>query len=63
MTTKDHSWSDEPVCPYCGHEATNAWEWGIAEEDGEHECGECERTYTWTRHVLVRWNTQPKAPQ
>jgi len=50
-----------PVCPYCGYTASDSWEWGN-DEDGEHECGKCEKTYLWSRHVTVDWSTRRAEP-
>lgn len=50
----------EPVCPYCGHEQGDFWEVSLNEEgDGEHECGNCTRTFRWSCHVSVTYSTTP----
>lgn len=54
------SHEDWPVCPYCGDTDENAWELGSGgEEDGTTECGSCNRTYTYQRHISVTYSTQP----
>lgn len=50
----DHEWTSFPVCPHCGHEHRDAWEWG---DDDHHECGVCERPFRAVRHVTVDWVT------
>lgn len=47
----------DPVCPYCGTEQSDFWE--VSGEDGEYECGECERTFMWSRYVEVTYSTKP----
>ena len=47
-----------PVCPYCGHEETDAWE--ISEHATEHDCASCGETMFIQRHVSVTYSTGPK---
>jgi len=47
---------DEITCPYCKHEQTDAWEF----EDGEHQCGECEKEFNLTINHTVTYTTTPK---
>ena len=56
MSVIDHEYTREPICPYCGYEKRDAWE---LSDDGETECGECEREYSFTRNVSVTWSTEP----
>ncbi len=54
----DHEWTKHPVCPACGHEFTDAWEWGL--EDGgvvEQEC-DCGAKFTATMYEMVRFSTE-----
>lgn len=59
---KDHEWSNDPLCPYCGHKAQDAWEWGADTESGTHECGNCEKEYVWRMHIMVRYSTNEITP-
>lgn len=56
----DHEFTDNAVCPYCGHENLDSWELGDRGDDecGEDECGKCGKEYTWTRHVTVDYSTK-----
>lgn len=53
---------DWPMCPKCGHEHINAWEWdlsgGFLEGDGHVECGGCGREFQVIRHVTVSYSTR-----
>lgn len=55
---KDHEWSDEPICPHCGHKFKDAWEWS---DSGEHECCECGKLFFYERTLYVRWTTKTLA--
>ncbi len=49
----------ETVCPYCGYESQDSWELGnYTNNDGEIECGKCEKTYRWNRYIDVTYNTR-----
>ena len=57
--TIDHHYTNNPVCPYCGYEESDAWEWGDGGEgDGEHECGDCEKPYRYVRYVDINYSTE-----
>ncbi len=60
----DHSYTDEIVCPHCGHEFTDSWELnGGGEGDWEDECRECGKKIFVSRHVVVKYSTLiPKDP-
>lgn len=51
----DTSYTDEPICPYCGKEVRDAWE--ISSNETDFECGFCERTFELVRHVSVSYST------
>lgn len=44
-----------PVCPYCGHEVSDAWEY--RNDEFEHECSNCEKRFTVTRDLDVTYCT------
>lgn len=63
-TEIDHEWTTEIVCPYCGHKDRDSWEWNDGHEgDGTSECGECEREFRVSRHVMIRYSTKAKPLQ
>ena len=49
----DHSYTNEVVCPWCGHEHRDSWEMS----DGETECHDCERSFEIERQVDVTYST------
>lgn len=50
-------WHNErPVCPHCFAESEDAWEW--ADDSGERECGQCERSFFYERVVSVAYTTE-----
>lgn len=60
----DALYTDDIVCPYCGHEERDSWEWQPElhgpEGDGDTECGECGREFGVSRHVSVSYSTRKK---
>ena len=50
----DHDYTDEIVCPYCGHEHGDSWEYG---DSGRMTCGECNREFDMERNVSVSYVT------
>jgi hypothetical protein len=54
----------DPVCPYCGHVARDAWE--IDFSDGmegsidDFECGSCEKEFRLERHVRISYSSFSK---
>ena len=51
----DHEYTKEIVCPYCGYEFSNSWEYDG--ECGEDQCSECDKYFQWTRNVSVDYST------
>ena len=50
-----------PVCPYCGHEHKDAWEWDLGpglEGDGEYECSDCGKPFHVSRSVTIYYTTK-----
>jgi len=56
MSEVDHEYTREIVCPYCGREQSDSWEYG---DDGEIDC-DCGETYTFARDVSVTYSTRKK---
>lgn len=52
----DHEYTDEIVCPYCGHEQSDSWE--LKHNEGEDFCGSCEKKFTYIRDISVSYSTK-----
>lgn len=50
----DHEYTDEIVCPHCGYEHSDSWEY---EEDGEEDCHECGKPFYSGRDLSVTYWT------
>ncbi|HEY5630932.1 MAG TPA: hypothetical protein VIR31_02285 [Nitrososphaeraceae archaeon] len=48
-------YTDHITCPYCEHEDLDSWE--HTAEDGEIECGNCGKTFTYTTNTKVTYTT------
>ncbi len=52
-----------PVCPHCGHQHNDAWEWNFGPGlDGDSEgrdCYECGEAFDCRRVVDVSYTTKP----
>jgi len=57
MAEIDHDFTDEVVCPYCGHVHSESYEFGNGADDGEDECGECGKKFSWSRMISVSYST------
>ena len=51
----DHEYTDEIVCPYCGHEFSESYE--FSGDSGEEECYECGKEFEYHRHIEVTYCT------
>lgn len=61
MTHRETDHTRHPVCPHCGHVERDAIEWLIGnDEDGETECGACDKPFRWSVHHSRTWTTTPK---
>ena len=56
----DTEYTDNAVCPHCGHEHVDCFEWG-ADED-EQYCNQCSLPFTYYREVKVEYTTVKKGP-
>jgi hypothetical protein len=56
--THDH---EGVICPYCGYKDRDSWELGDdgGEGSGETDCGSCERTFIWSRHISISYTGKP----
>ncbi|APM41375.1 hypothetical protein [Clostridium kluyveri] len=60
MECKDinHECTDEIVCPFCGQEFTDSWEYGDDEALGLIECDECGKSFYASREVSITYSTR-----
>ena len=57
MEDIDHEYTDEIVCPWCGYKYSDSWEFS---DDGEEECPECEKNFSYNINTRVTYNTERK---
>jgi len=55
MSKFDTEYTNELLCPYCQHPFAGAWE--LPYDNGEVECGECEKDFRYTRHIVIKYST------
>lgn len=54
-------YTEEPICPYCGNEESDAWEidFGIGlDGDTEIYCSDCGKEYHLSRNVIVSYSSK-----
>lgn len=59
MSDFDTDYTDEVVCPHCGHVHTDSWEIFLLASgcvDG-CECCECERLFNAVQYVTIQYST------
>ena len=60
----DTDYTDKPVCPHCGTEQGDAWEWAATETDAT--CAECDGEFHVRPDYSVSYTTtklpKPEAP-
>ena len=55
----DHECTNEIVCPYCGNEFSDSWEYSSSDEQiGLIECGECEKSFYANRNITITYSTE-----
>ena len=52
-----HRYTYEIVCPYCGYEYEDSWEFN---ETGEEQCDQCFKEFEYERETTVRYSTEKK---
>jgi len=59
ITGLELNYTEEPVCPYCGHKDHDAWGINFGGMEGEtvSSCGNCGEYYTITRQVTIYYST------
>ncbi len=63
MPEIDHSYTREVVCPYCGYEFSDSWEFDSRNNCGVEDCGECGKEFSWVRDVEVTYTTEKSAKE
>ena len=53
------SFTDEIICPYCGHVQINSWEKAPDENNDNVVCGTCSRNFYVSKWVEVTYNSIP----
>jgi hypothetical protein len=54
----DTEYTIDPVCPYCGAEQSDAWEWELDEGEAEERgCEACERRFKVEVFRTTRYTT------
>lgn len=56
----NHQYTNEIVCPYCGHEQSDSFE--LIDDDGEMNCGSCSGTFSFERHRRITYSTYKDVP-
>ena len=51
----DHEYTDNIVCPHCGEEERDSWEY--SEDSGSATCGECRLAFHYERETSVTYTT------
>jgi hypothetical protein len=55
----NHDYTDEIVCPYCGHVDCDSWEFLDGNEgDSVSDCGKCGKTFHCSRHISITYSTR-----
>ena len=63
MTAHEIHLQPRPVCPHCGYEHGDAWEWnfgpGLEGDSNGRECDRCGSEFDCERVVDVSYTTKP----
>ena len=51
----DSQGTDDVVCPYCGYEISDSWEYPESEDE---ECSACSKHFHYTRHTSVTYYSE-----
>lgn len=51
----DHDFTDEVVCPWCGYEHSDSFEF---QDTGNKKCPECENEFSFEREIEVTYSTK-----
>lgn len=53
----DHEYTDEIVCPYCGYEFTDSWEYSDTQDEQVVDCHDCGEEFLLYMHVTIDYTT------
>ena len=53
---EERFYENQIICPYCGEENEDSWEFGDSED--EQECYECGKYFSWERHTSVSYTSK-----
>jgi len=56
----DHDHTNELVCPYCGYEFTDSWEFNDTQDEQHVECHDCGKEFLLYVHISVDYTTRKK---
>ena len=56
----NHEYTDEIVCPYCGYEFTDSWEFSDTQDEQQVDCHDCGEEFLLYVHVSVDYTTYKK---
>jgi DNA-directed RNA polymerase subunit RPC12/RpoP len=51
----DCRYTDEVICPYCGYEYSDSWE--FRSNEGELTCNNCNKKFLYTRNISIDFST------
>ncbi len=54
----EHEYTEEVVCPWCGHEHGDSWEWTSNSDD--MKCDECGKEFGYEKDITVKYCTSKK---
>ena len=63
MAEIDHDMTHEAVCPHCGYEHGDSWEFGgqSGRDVGHVDCMDCGKPFSWSREYEVTYTTRKVA--
>ena len=56
----DHDYTDEVICPYCGYEFSDSWEFNDNQDEQHVECEECSKEFFLYVNISVDYTTRKK---
>lgn len=57
-TQHDTNFKDSIICPHCGHEQQDTWEWELNDDDlNKERCQKCDKEFYVEVHVIVNYTT------
>ena len=56
----DTEFRDDIVCPYCGYEFTDSWEYNDTQDEQKVDCHDCGKEFLLYMHVTIDYSTYKK---